>query len=161
MISKTSWVVLFTAVIGLAGCDQMKSQFDDWFGGPTPEKVVSKMKKSLADGKVADAIAAGEKFVGKNPDPDNKVREELVRLYLSKNDASGAMRHMEGMATGGTSGSSSTVSIITVTPPAAQNSAPKTQSNSETVISADGASVRIGPGGTEVRAGDAVVRTPK
>lgn len=161
MFYKSFWVVSFVAVLGLTGCDQMKSKFGDLFSDPTPEKTLGSMQKSLAEGKVDEAITNGEKFVEKYADPGNKVRGELVKIYLEKNDASAAVRHMQGMVTNETSGSSSNLVGAPVTSQIPEKSISKDEVTPGKVISVDGASVRIGPTGTEVRAGDAVVRTTK
>ena len=151
-----------TVVIFLTGCDQVSNQISGLFTKPSVEKTISRMSALSKEGKQEKAIEAGEAFVGKYSDPDNQVREQLVRLYLEKGSTSDALRHMQGF----NSGKSLTDTEVAplgpkVGAPAVSNIPSNVNSPHSGSIAVDGASVRTGPSGTEVRAGDAVVRINK
>ncbi len=158
---KHSLLMLVMASL-LSGCDQVSNQISDLFSKPTVEKTIAKMQTLASDEKQEKAIEVGEAFVSKYPDPSNQVREQLVKLYLEKGSPTEALRHMQAF--------SASKGLAEPSPgsPRPDSSAPAAskgpigimapRSNSTSV---DGASVRTGPDGTEVRAGDAVIKINK
>ena len=158
---KTSLAFVVLALV-LTGCDQVKSELSDLFSKPTVEKTLTKMDTLSSEGKAVKAIETGEAFLTKHADPNNQVRQQLVRLHLEAGSTGDAMRHLQAIsATPGpvnTVGSeTSTNSAVPLSPKAPDSVAAPGGAS----ISVDGASVRVGPMGTEVRAGDAVVKIPK
>jgi hypothetical protein len=140
-------------IFSLTGCDLLSPS--------TPESALEKMTKLAGEGKADDAIAVGEKFLNKYSDPEGRVNAELGDLFLKKGDAASAAKYMQNAIRSGAIPSGSVDIRIQTERSEKTGSSHQQDSHGSTSVSVDGAHVKSGPGGTEVRAGDAVVRTQK
>jgi outer membrane receptor for ferrienterochelin and colicin len=140
-------------VFPLAGCDLLSPS--------TPESALEKMTKLSGEGKTNEAITVGEKFLKQYSDPEGRVNAELGDLFLKKGDAASAAKYMQNAIRSGAISSGSVDIRIQTERSERIESAPQQDVRGSNSVSVDGAHVKSGPGGTEVRAGDAVVRTQK
>jgi hypothetical protein len=158
MLTKLKYIAVVAsfgpAIFLTAGCDLLPPS--------NPEKAIEKMTQLAGEGKSDDAIKVGEKFLNKYADPDGRVNAELGDLFLKKGDAASATKYMQNaIRSGAISSGSVDIQIQTERSEKKIEPAPQQDTRGSTSVSADGAHVKSGPGGTEVRAGDAVVRTQK
>lgn len=148
----------------LTGCDQIKSKLSSLTSDPSPAEMAVKIDKMVKDGDHLKAIKQGEAYLDKNQDSSGVVSEAIVDAYMVSGDASGVVRHLQKYKTGSnqssevSSESSSVQATQTIQP---SQSSQSSQSSSSSAVAADGASVVNTKRGTVVRAGDAVVISPK
>lgn len=144
--------------LSLTGCDQLQSKLTGLISNPTPSEMSEKVDKLTQQGDYKKAISTGESYLDKNKDPDNLVSESVVNAYMASGNTQGVVGHLQKYRTNSISNdvsrenSSSSQGLA--------GAQPSNQSNSSSV-SVDGASVTHTKSGSVVRAGDAVVVSPK
>lgn len=146
----------------LTGCDQLGDRLSTLFPPPTAERALADMASHEANKATAKAIRVGEAYISKSPNPDDSVRKELIKLYLQEGDSSSALRHLR-LVKGAIESVESSMKDDQTSPlsPSAAESPQIPSGRKGPEVAVDGASVTAGPSGVEVRAGDAVVRTPR
>lgn len=147
---------------GLAGCDQLGDRLSAFFPAPTAGKTLADMASHEANRATDKAIGVGEAYISESKNPDDSVRRELIKLYLQKGNSSSAMRHLRSV-NGAVESVESSLKDGVKNPqsPLAPESPSIPGGRKVQEVAVDGASVTAGPNGVEVRAGDAVVRTPR
>ena len=149
---------LFVLSLSLSGCDQIKSKLTGLISNPTPSEMSEKVNKLTQQGDYKKAISSGESYLDKNKDPDNLVSESVINAYMVSGNTQGLVGHLQKYRTNSIG---SDVSRENISPSQGLAGAqPSNQSNSSSV-SVDGASVTHTKSGSVVRAGDAVVVSPK
>lgn len=158
-------IFILTLTTGLAGCDQLGDRLSAVFPAPTAEKTLADMASHEASSATDKAIRIGETYISKSPNPDDSVRRELIKLYLQEGDSSSAMRHLR-LVKGVSESVDNSLKGELASPQSPSGplapGPPSTPGGRQVQdVAVDGASVTVGPNGVEVRAGDAVVRTPR
>jgi len=161
MVIKNVILVCIVLTV-LSGCDQLGDRLSGLLPTPSAEKTLAEMVSHESKGHTDKAIRIGEDYVSKTSSPEDSIRKELIKLYLQEGDSSSAIRHLRSI--NGTDEDNReqlrTSSSDPLSPLAPDEKSPN-NARVDQRVAVDGASVTFGPGGVEVRAGDAVVRTPK
>ena len=149
---------MLTLFLSLTGCDQIKTKLTGLISDPTPSEMSKKIDRLTQEGDYKKAISSGESYLDKNNDPDNLVSESVVNAYMASGNTQGLVGYLRKYP------ASSIGSVVNRenSPPSTgfSGTQPSNQSNSSSV-SVDGASVTHTKSGSVVRAGDAVVVSPK
>lgn len=148
----------FLVTLSLTGCDQIKSKLSGLISDPTPSEMSKKIDRLTQEGDYKKAISSGESYLDKNKDSDNLVSESVVNAYMASGNTRGLVGHLQKYRAD--SIGSDVNRDNSPPPPGLAGSQPSNQSSSSSV-SVDGASVTHTKSGSVVRAGDAVVVSPK
>jgi len=149
---------LLAISLSLTGCDQIKSKLTGLISDPTPSEMSKKVDRLTQEGDYKKAISSGESYLDKNNDPDNLVSESVVNAYMASGNTQGLVGHLQKYRAN--SIGSEAQRDNSLPPSGIAGAQPANQSNSSSV-SVDGASVTHSKSGSVVRAGDAVVISPK
>lgn len=146
------------STLSVAGCDQIKSKLAGLASNPQPVEMADSINKLVKDGSYKKAIIDGEAYLDKNHDPNGLVSEAIINAYMATGNAQGVVDHLQKYRS--TEVGSSDAKMNSSSPNGAASNQQINQSN-PTAVAVDGASVTYTKQGTVVRAGDAVVVTPK
>jgi hypothetical protein len=101
MIERTLLLCLRNAILVLAialslsACDQLRSDLADFLSPPTDTQAVARLVDLSEAGRVADAIAFGERYLSNSKSSSPSVHAKLAQLYLDQGDAQRALLHLE------------------------------------------------------------------
>lgn len=170
---RAGLAAVLSLCLTVAGCGDAGQTLTDWWQPPGAGEMAARVAALAAQNKVPEAIAAGERFLGKHPDPQGHVRTTLARLYTEQGDPVSAVRHLSQAQSGAAANAAAVPAPAPASPPPAMPPAaapPPVAAAPATPVapvapvaptpvdaSAGDASARVHQGGIEVRAGDASV----
>lgn len=138
--------------LGLTGCDQVRQRIADTLAPASPAEMASRMDALVENNKSEEAVEQGRDYLKFHKDPEGLVKQALSRAHVAAGMA---------VSTAKTNTSSSDISSASSPPSSKNDPMGHLVQESSSKVAVEGASVVSGPGGTVVRAGDAVVIMPK
>ncbi len=114
---RRAWLaVALSLCLAVAGCADAGQTVSDWWQPPTSDEMAARLAALAAQNKMPEAIAAGERFLGKHPDPQGHVRITLARLYTEQGDPVRAVRHLSQAQSGSAANAADGEAVASTSP---------------------------------------------
>lgn len=175
MFLKSIKIILVAVItLGLAGCDDLRSKVAELIQSETPQQKLSSVENLIAAGKLASAISKAEKFAEEPGPLQGQFAWNVARAYALDGDVDRALKYLQiaieklGLDPAYVLHENAFASMQTnirfmqtITNIAGskqnQNSIP---SRTEPQVNESQSSIKMDGSGTEVRAGNIVLKLP-
>jgi hypothetical protein len=164
------WVFLACLGFSLSGCDQLRGRLADWISPQTPQEALKSIDTLVAAGQLKEALAKAEAFIDKPGDLQPQFELAAARVSALQGQAELALRHLSRaladldispdqlMADEAFETLRTNVRFLQIITGGARA---QTSSSAGTQIKAsEDTQIKITNQGTEVRAGDVVIKLP-
>jgi hypothetical protein len=166
----TKWVFLACLGFSLSGCDQLRGRLADWISPQTPQEALKSIDTLVAAGQLKEALAKAEAFIDKPGDLRPQFELAAARVAAFQGQAELALRHLslaladldiapdQLMADEAFETLRTNVRFLQVI---TGGTRAQTSSSAGTQVNAsEDTQIKITNQGTEVRAGDVVIKLP-
>jgi hypothetical protein len=163
-------VFLSCLVVNLAGCDQLRGRLADWISPQTPQEALKSIDTMVAAGQLKEALVKAEAFIEKPGDLRPQFEFAAARVAALQGQVEVALRHLSRalaeldmspdqlMADEAFQAMHTNVRFLQIITGGA-GAQPASSAGTQVKASED-TQIKITNQGTEVRAGDVVIKLP-